>query len=118
MSMADTELAAAEARSQAARRRLAGTMFAMQDRINPKTLAREAAQELKEAGTDLARKGLETVRDNPGVVAGVVATLGLILSRHRIGAWLGRGPKGDATSGHPRSLKTKRAKAPRTRKSA
>ena len=50
MSIDEPSLAMAEARSDRARRRLAGTLVELQARLNPKALAGEAAQELREAG--------------------------------------------------------------------
>ena len=44
MSNDEPTLAMAEARSDRARRRLAGTLVELQARLNPKALAREAAQ--------------------------------------------------------------------------
>lgn len=81
--MTDDELSlvAAEARSERARRRLAGTLVEIQARLNPKALAREAAQELREAGQELAREGFETVKRHPLTIAGIATAVGLFLAR-------------------------------------
>jgi ElaB/YqjD/DUF883 family membrane-anchored ribosome-binding protein len=74
-------LVIAEQRSVRARRRLAGTLVEIQARLNPRALAREAAHELREAGQELAREGLETVKRHPLTMAGVAAAIGLFLTR-------------------------------------
>lgn len=86
MSDDEPSLAVAQARSDRARRRLAGTLVELQARLNPKALAREAAQELREAGEELAREGLETVKRHPLTVAGVATAVGLFLARRPLRA--------------------------------
>lgn len=77
----EPSLAVAQARSDRARQRLAGTLVELQSRLNPKALAREAAQELREAGQELAREGFETVRRHPLTIAGIATAIGLFLAR-------------------------------------
>ena len=51
------DLAVAESQAQTARQRLAGTLVELQARLNPKALAREAVQELKETGAGICARG-------------------------------------------------------------
>jgi Protein of unknown function (DUF3618) len=92
--MTDDEptLAVAEARSEQARQRLAGTLVEIQARLNPKALAREAAQELREAGQELAREGLETVKRHQLTMAGVATAVGLFLARRPLRSLIGKIP--------------------------
>jgi ElaB/YqjD/DUF883 family membrane-anchored ribosome-binding protein len=107
----DTDLAAAEQRSHDARKRLAGTLVEIQARLNPKALAREAAQELKETAQEMAREGLEGLKQHPITLAGATAAVGLFLARkplrQLIGTYL------DETPDAPASLTPKRARARR-----
>lgn len=75
----------------AARERMARTLGDLQARISPKKLARNAARDLSEVGTAAATASVDTVRRNPGVVAGATAVAGLFLARHRITALFRRG---------------------------
>lgn len=77
-------LAKAEIERDAARARVTQTLGDLQDRLNPRTLARNAARELTEAGGVIADKGAHTLKRNPGAVAGATAVAGLFLARHRI----------------------------------
>lgn len=82
-------LAEAELRAAAARDRLSGTVAQLQERLDPKLLAREA----KDAGTAAALAGVDHARRNPGVVAGAVGLTGLLLARHRIARLFRRKPR-------------------------
>jgi len=105
----EPSLAIAEQRSEAARKRLATTLVEIQGRLNPRALAREAAQELRETGEELAREGLEAVKRHPLTVAGMVGAVGLFLARKPIRALIARLP--DETPPPPPRLTPK----PRTR---
>lgn len=88
----DPSLALAERRSASARQRLAGTLVEIQARLNPKSLAREAARDLREAGQELAREGLESAKRHPLTVAGVLAAIGLFVARRPVRALLAKLP--------------------------
>ena len=92
MSDDEPSLAIAEQRSDAARRRLAGTLVEIQGRLNPRALAREAAQELRETGEELAREGLAAVKRHPLTLAGVLTAVGLFVARRPIRALIARLP--------------------------
>ncbi|MDB5705808.1 MAG: hypothetical protein JWN66_2924 [Sphingomonas bacterium] len=107
----DTDLAVARLRAERARQRLAGTLVDIQARLNPKALAREAFDELKEAAQEIAREGIDGLKRHPLTLAGVSAAAGLFLARgplkHLIEVYL------DETPEPPESLKPKRARARR-----
>jgi ElaB/YqjD/DUF883 family membrane-anchored ribosome-binding protein len=105
----DPDLATAERRSEAARQRLASTLIELQARLNPRALAREAAQELKETGQELAREGLDAIKRHPLTLAGVLAAIGLFLARRPLRKLLDQGP--DETPAPPASLTRKRVSA-------
>ncbi len=92
MNLIDQELARAEANSADARRQLARTVVALQSRLKPSALAREAIEDLKEAGGEMARSGIEAVRRNPLPAMGVVAALTAFAVRKPIARLLRRKP--------------------------
>lgn len=83
-------LAAARRESVVARRQLSGTLAELQARLNPKSLAREAAQELREAGGEIARGGLQTLKRNPLTIAVVAAAIGLFVARRPLRALIAK----------------------------
>ena len=86
-----TSVTAAELRAQAARARLSGTMGELQDRLSPRSLAREATQGLADTADRAARAGVDTVRDNPGTAVGAVAVAVAFLARRQIARLLRKG---------------------------
>jgi hypothetical protein len=82
-------LAAAEANAAAARERLSRTLTDIQSRLEPRRLARDAANEARVAGA----AGIDAARNNPQAVVGAVAVTGLLLTRHRILRLFRRKPK-------------------------
>ena len=81
MSLIDDELSRAEAQSVERRQQLAKTAVALQARLKPRALARDAGEELKEGGGDLARSGVEAVKRNPLTVVGVATAITAFLAR-------------------------------------
>jgi thioesterase domain-containing protein len=92
MSLIDDELAKAEAESSEARHRLAMTVVALQSRLKPSALARDAVEELKEAGGEMARSGLEAVKRNPLPAIGVTALLTAFVARKPLARLFRRQP--------------------------
>lgn len=86
-------LAEAEVAAVAARERLNLTLVALQNRLEPKRLARDTVDDLREAGGVAARKAADAAGRNPGPLAGIVAVAGLFLARHRLAALVRRGRK-------------------------
>jgi ElaB/YqjD/DUF883 family membrane-anchored ribosome-binding protein len=93
----ERDLIAAKRDADAARARLAATLVDIQARLNPKALAREAAQELKEAAQELARDGLDSLKRHPLTLAGAMAAVGIFFARgplrHLIEAFLDETPE-------------------------
>ncbi|MEO5492939.1 MAG: DUF3618 domain-containing protein [Sphingomonas sp.] len=73
MSLIDDELAKAEANSVESRQQLAKTVVALQSRLKPSALARDAIEELKEIGGDVAQAGVDTIKRHPVPAMGVIA---------------------------------------------
>ena len=92
MNLIDDELVKAEANSIDARRQLAQTVVALQSRLKPSALARDAVEELKEVGGEMARSGIESVKRNPLPAVGVVALLTAFIARKPLARLLRRQP--------------------------
>jgi hypothetical protein len=75
------EIAAARIEVERSRGRLMGTAQELQERISPKTLARNTWQGAKEKGADLAEDAVDAVKARPMAVGGVVAALTMFLAR-------------------------------------
>ena len=88
-----SRLAAAEAQAALARERLHFSLGALQARLEPKRLAREARRGLSDAGLAATQRTADAARRNPGALAGLVAVAGLFLGRHRIAGLFRRRPK-------------------------
>ena len=86
-------LVKAEADAAVARQRLHATLTVLQDRLEPKRLARETARDLSQAGGIAARRTADAAFRNPGALAGMVAVAGLFLARHRITSLFRRKPQ-------------------------
>lgn len=82
MTAAKRSLAAAEAQAVEARARLSATWTDVQARLDPKLLADEA----RDASTAAAFAGLEQMRRNPSLVAGIAGLFGLLLAGRQIAA--------------------------------
>jgi ElaB/YqjD/DUF883 family membrane-anchored ribosome-binding protein len=77
----DPELLAAEARVQAARARLFGTLGEVQSRLKPSNIAQDALDSASQGVATAARKSAEVVRARPYAAAAVAGALGLVLAR-------------------------------------
>lgn len=93
MSLIDDELAKAEAQAAASREQLAHTVVALQSRLKPSALARDAVDEMKEIGGDIARAGADTIKRNPVPTLGVVAAITALLVRKPITRLFTKKPK-------------------------
>ena len=80
--MGDTpQIAAARAEADRRRARVIATAQELQDRLSPKTLARNTWQGAKEKGADLAENTVDAVRARPLAATGVVAAITMFLAR-------------------------------------
>ena len=75
------EVTAARIEAERSRARLMATAHELQERLNPKTMARDALQGAKEKGADLAEDAVDAVRTHPRAAGGLVAALALFLAR-------------------------------------
>lgn len=90
------EVTAARIEAERSRARLIATAHELQERMNPKTMARDAIQGAKEKGADLAETAVDTVREHPRAAGGAVAAVALFLARQPILSLAGklfRGPE-------------------------
>jgi hypothetical protein len=75
------EIASARLEVERSRSRLMGTAQELQERLSPKTLAKDAWQGAKEKGADLAEDAVDAVKSRPIAATGVVAAITMFLAR-------------------------------------
>lgn len=90
MSLIDDELAKAESNSAESRQQLANTVVALQSRLKPSALARDAIEELKEVGGEIAQAGVDTIKRHPVPTMGVIATFTAFFARKPLSRLLHR----------------------------
>lgn len=80
--MTDTpQVAAARIEAERRRAQLMATAHELQERLSPKTIARDAWQGAKHKSADLAEDAVDAVRARPVAATGAVAALALFLAR-------------------------------------
>jgi len=77
----DKHVAEARIEVERARARLIGTAGDLQERLKPKTLAREAWEGAKVKGADLAEEAVDAVKSRPFAATGVAAAIAMFLAR-------------------------------------
>jgi len=87
------EIAEAERSATAARERVSHTLAALQFKLNPGRLARQAVRDATDRSGAAAMAGAESVRRNPSAAAGIAALAGLFLARRKIAKLFRRSPK-------------------------
>ena len=91
------EIGAARAEVDRTRSRLIATAHELQERLSPRTLARNTWEGAKEKGADLAETTVDAVKARPLATTGVVAAVTMFLAREPIielaGKLVGRGKK-------------------------
>ena len=91
------EIIAARAEVDRSRSRLLDTAHELQERLSPRTLARNTWEGAKEKGADLAENTFDAVRSRPLAATGVVAAITMFLAREPLidlaGKVVGRGKK-------------------------
>lgn len=78
------KVVAARAEVDRARAQLIDTAREIQARLQPKTLAREAWDNVKDKGADLAEDAVDAVKRRPVATGGVIAGLAMLLAREPI----------------------------------
>ncbi|MGZ2411297.1 uncharacterized protein DUF3618 [Sphingomonas sp. F9_3S_D5_B_2] len=80
--MTDTpQVAAARIEAERTRARLMSTAQELQERISPRTLARDAWEGAKSKGADLTEDAVDAVRARPVASGGAVAAIAILLAR-------------------------------------
>lgn len=80
--MADTpQISAAREEVERSRARVMATAQELQERLSPKTIARNTWQGAKEKGADLAEDAVDAVKARPLAATGVVAAITMFLAR-------------------------------------
>ena len=77
----DPQVAAARVEVERRRSRLMATAHQLQDRLSPRTLARNTWEGTKEKGADLVEDAVDGVRSHPLAAGGVVAAITMFLAR-------------------------------------
>ena len=75
------EISAARIEVERSRARVMATAHDLQERLKPKTLARDAWQGAKIKGADLAEDAVDAVKARPLAATGVVAAIAMFLAR-------------------------------------
>lgn len=84
-----SDVAIARARAELARRKFAATLGEIQERLNPRVLIRDAWDEVRDQGGDLAAGAIKSVKDRPGRAAAIGGALALLLARKPIANAIG-----------------------------
>ena len=75
------EIVAARVEVDRSRSRLMSTAHELQERLSPRTLARQTWQGAKEKGADIAENTVDAVKARPLATTGVVAAITMFLAR-------------------------------------
>ena len=116
MSRDDLAIVAARAEVDRTRARLIDTARELQERVNPKTLARDVWDSAKEKGAGLAEDAVDAVRKRPVVAGGVLAALALFLGRDPILDYASRLMNGEDEPAKPDKHATKSTKSKKSSK--
>ena len=107
------EIVAARVEVDRSRSRLMSTAHELQDRLSPRTLARNTWQGAKEKGADIAENTVDAVKARPLTTTGVVAAITMFLAREPLidlaGKVVGRGKKKSPSSRKAQEDETEKA---------
>ena len=107
------EIVAARVEVDRSRSRLMSTAHELQDRLSPRTLARNTWQGAKEKGADIAENTVDAVKARPLTTTGVVAAITMVLAREPLidlaGKVVGRGKKKSPSSRKAKEDETEKA---------
>ena len=112
----DPQVAAAKIEVERSRGRLMASAHELQERLSPKTLARNTWQGAKEKGADLAEDAVDAARTHPVAAGGVVAALTMFLAREPLIDLAGSLFKGGREKRKTRKAAKAAAKQDRTEK--
>lgn len=82
--MSGVDVAAAELRAKAARARLRATVDTLQERLDPRTVARDAVDGIADTGGKALNRAADAVERHPAAIVGAAAAIALVTGRHRI----------------------------------
>lgn len=74
-------VSAARIEAERARAKLMASAHELQDRLSPKTLARDAWQGAKTKSVNIAEDAVDAVRARPAMAGGIIAAIALFLAR-------------------------------------
>lgn len=115
--MKDTpEIIAARAEVDRSRARVMATAHELQERLSPRTLARNTWQGAKEKGADLAENTVDTVKARPLAATGVVAAVTMFLAREPLKDLAGKLVEGFGEKRRSRKARTAKTKQDDTEK--
>ena len=115
--MKDTpEIIAARAEVDRSRARVMATAHELQERLSPRTLARNTWQGAKEKGADLAENTIDTVKARPLAATGVVAAVTMFLAREPLKDLAGKLVGGFGEKRKSRKARSAKAKQDQTEK--
>lgn len=112
------EVTAARSEVERRRSRLMATAHELQDRLSPKTLARDAWEGAKGKGANLAEDAVDAVKARPFAATGVVAAITMFLAREPLIDLAGRLVDGakDKTRKRRKPAQSKAERAPQKQK--
>ena len=110
-------IAEAQATMVEAREALIDTARELQQRLQPKTLAREAWESAKNKGADMAEEAVDAVKRRPVATGGIIAAIAMFLAREPIKDGVSR-IYGAMTSDDAEAPPAKAPKKPPVRKPA
>lgn len=116
MTNADPAILAARAEVERTRSRLIDTARELQERISPRTLARDVWEGAKDKGAGLAEEAVDAVRKRPIVAGGVIAALALFLGRDPIMEYASKLLNGKDEPSRPAKRVTRTAKPKKSSK--
>ena len=113
--MADTpEISAAREEVERSRARVMATAQELQERLSPKSIARNTWQGAKEKGADLAEDAVDAVKARPLATTGLIAAITMFLAREPLIDLASRLVDGVSDKRKTRKRRKSAAKQPQT----
>lgn len=82
------ELIIAEEQARLARAQLTASLVAIQARVTPRALAREAFEEIRDAGAEISQMAINAAKRHPGPLVAIAATLIALFAQR----WMAHAP--------------------------